>query len=151
MKLLVDTNLLCRAIDVDHVQHPVAKAAMETLRTQGHELISVPQVIYEWWNVATRPKEQNGQGLPTLMAGALLAILEKEFPVQLDSSALFSRWRQLVLQHDVKGKNTHDARLAAAGMLAGVDALLTFNGGDFKRFGLTVLDPLVVAQAAGSP
>jgi hypothetical protein len=50
------------------------------------------------------------------------------------SSGLFDAWRQLVVQHDVKGKAAHDARLIAAMLDAGIAELLTFNIGDFARY-----------------
>jgi predicted nucleic acid-binding protein len=48
---------------------------------------------------------------------------------------------------EIKGKNAHDARLAAAAMRHGVPALLTFNADDFKRFErLTILTPALVLE-----
>ena len=60
---------------------------------------------------------------------------------------MFPRWRRLVTARGVSGKPAHDARLAAAALAAGVGAVLTFNGKDFRRFapdGLTALDPAAV-------
>jgi predicted nucleic acid-binding protein len=52
-------------------------------------------------------------------------------------------WRRLVGEHRVKGVKANDARLAAAMELRGVTRILTFDAGDFTRYGLTVLDPAI--------
>lgn len=66
-----------------------------------------------------------------------------------DVPAIYPEWRRLATQAGVSGKPTHDARLLAVAVVYGVDNLLTFNGGDFTRFGslaptVTILDPHTV-------
>ncbi len=41
----------------------------------------------------------------------------------------------------VSGRNSHDTRIAAAGLAHGVTTLLTLNTPDSKRFGIHVLHP----------
>jgi len=55
MRILLDTNVLLRLEDMDHAHHPVARSALDTLHSDGHAPILVPQVIYEFCVVATRP------------------------------------------------------------------------------------------------
>ena len=43
-------------------------------------------------------------------------------------------WEHLVVGCDVKGKQAHDAKVAAAMARHNVVNLLTFNGGDFARY-----------------
>jgi ssRNA-specific RNase YbeY (16S rRNA maturation enzyme) len=51
------------------------------------------------------------------------------------------------VQHDVKGKNAHDARLFAYMLIHGVTHLLTFNLSDFTRFAeIQVIDPVTAVQ-----
>jgi predicted nucleic acid-binding protein len=38
------------------------------------------------------------------------------------------------VRHRVSGAQVHDARLAAAMLVHGIDRILTFNGADFTRF-----------------
>lgn len=64
MKILADANLLLRSAQPEHPQHEVARNALSQLHSHGHELVIVPQVIYEFWVVATRPVEVNGLGFP---------------------------------------------------------------------------------------
>jgi predicted nucleic acid-binding protein len=64
-----------------------------------------------------------------------------------DERGILERWEQIVKAHQVLGKPAHDARLAAAMQRHGLTHLLTFNGGNFSRFGfIQILDPLQVAQ-----
>jgi predicted nucleic acid-binding protein len=48
------------------------------------------------------------------------------------------------LRHGVVGAKVHDARLVAAMNVHGVRRLLTFNAGDFARYGIEVLQPAAV-------
>lgn len=54
MKILLDTNVLLRLEDLDHGQHSQARSAIDILYANGHELVLVPQVIYECWVVTPR-------------------------------------------------------------------------------------------------
>ena len=58
MRILLDTNVLLGIADKSHVMHQEAVDAVELLDERGHECVIVPQVIYEYWVVATRPLEK---------------------------------------------------------------------------------------------
>lgn len=147
MQILVDTNLLLRAAQPNHPQRSVALAAMRACRTGGYQLALVPQVIYEFWVVATRPEVQNGLGLPTDEAHRKTSELLLLFDLLRDERAVFDHWYELVRRYEVQGKNAHDARIVAAAQRHGIDQLLTFNVGDFARYGrLAVLHPVGLAD-----
>ena len=63
MQVLLDTNVLLRSVEPRHAQHQTSVDATDALRQRGHDLVIVPQVLYEFWSVATRPIEQNGLGM----------------------------------------------------------------------------------------
>jgi predicted nucleic acid-binding protein len=134
MRLLIDTNILLRLGDKGHVMHGEAFAALDRLGANGHECLIVPQVIYEYWVVATRPAQLNGLGMTVASADLAVAHWMTVFPLMLDERGVFGRWRGLVVAHDVKGKVAHDARLVAAMQRHGLTNLLTFNKPDFARF-----------------
>ena len=134
MLYLVDTNVLARSLDAAHPDCVVAKAAIRRLKSQGDLLTIVPQILYEWWVVVTRPLSSNGLGLSAPVAEAALARLEAKFPMLPDGPLLFDAWRTLVRRHVVLGKQAHDARLAAAMQIHGLTHLLTFNAKDFVRY-----------------
>lgn len=65
MRILIDTNILARIAQPTHPQHTEALRALKAIRAQGKEPCMVPQVIYEYWAVCTRPVEANGLGMST--------------------------------------------------------------------------------------
>lgn len=142
MTYLVDTNVLLRAAQPSHPSHVAATAAVRTLLARGERLCVLPQNLIEFWAVATRPSQSNGLGLEVGEAAAELDRLKVIFELLPDTPAIYPEWETLVRAHQVKGKEAHDARIAAAMIAHGVTHILTFNGGDFKRFaGVTALDP----------
>ena len=134
MRCALDTNLLARSIEADHPQHEEAIAAITKLLKNAHEVYILPQNLIEFWVLSTRPKKDNGLGLSPFEAKGHLAKFESLLLLYADNAAVYTNWRQLVTEHEVRGKNAHDARIAAALMAHGITYLVTFNKGDFKRF-----------------
>jgi hypothetical protein len=52
-----------------------------------------------------------------------------------DTAAIYFEWRTLLVQHQVKGIQVHDARLVAGMKIHGIGQILTYNPKDFKRYG----------------
>ena len=110
--------------------------------TSGEVLYVVPQNIYEFWAVATRPAAANGLGLSVAECQVEVARIKRWFVLLPDMPTLFAGWEVLVETYACHGRVSHDARLVAALRTYGMTRLLTFNGPDFARFpGLTILDP----------
>ncbi len=152
MSTLLDTNLLSRSAQPLHPMHQQAVDAIAALRLQGEDLCLVPQNFYEFWVVCTRPVAQNGLGLTPAEAQAEITKLKSLFTVLDDTPAIFAEWEQLVVAHQVSGKNAHDARLVAAMKVHGIGRILTFNPADFKRYpGITVLSPQDVLSPPVTP
>lgn len=134
MKVLLDTNVLCRLVEIVHVQHAVATAATRKLSEAGNTLCLVPQVLYEYWVVVTRPLAQNGLGMTPCAANSAIDQWLKKLRLFQDERAVFEPWRQLVRKYGVTGKSAHDARLVAAMVRHNVNRMVTFNIGDFARY-----------------
>jgi predicted nucleic acid-binding protein len=62
MNDLVDTNILLRLVDTGQAMHQEALDAVKLLALQGYKLHIVPQNLYEFWVVCTRPKNVIGLG-----------------------------------------------------------------------------------------
>lgn len=140
MLVLVDTNVLLRLIEPQHAQYTMAVTAIETLESLGRVKALAPQVVYEFWAVATRPLTSNGLGLSTPETEFKLEGLLSTFRLLRDERTIYERWRELVADHDVKGKQVHDARLVAAMLRHSISHLMTFNVTDFARYSeITVL------------
>ncbi|MEO8495980.1 MAG: PIN domain-containing protein [Planctomycetota bacterium] len=149
MRILLDSNLLLRSVEPMHVHHQDSTNAVDLLRKSGHDLTIVPQVLYEFWSVATRPIENNGLGMSTSDAQAELTAMKRLFRLLLDERGVYAEWERLVASYDVKGKKSHDARLVAAMLRHGITHILTFNASDFSRYtSVSAATPTNVASGA---
>ena len=81
MIVLLDTNVLLRLDHVGHPHRPIAREAIERLLDEQHQPRILPQVLYEYWVVATRPAETNGLGFSLEDAERMLTDLKELFPL----------------------------------------------------------------------
>ena len=147
MRALLDTNIVLRYLHKDSESHAEVARAVHSLTTGNNEAVLVPQVLYEYWAVATRPYgSSNGLSLTTEEAAHTVRLITTRFLCLPDPPELFGTWLDLVTTHQVSGRPTHDARLAAAVRVHQLDAFLTLNAPDFKRFGLNVVSPADVTE-----
>ena len=141
-RILLDTNLLLRMHDVASPDQPIAEEAIVKLRLRGDLLCITVQNLIEFWSVATRPVNVNGLAWATQRAEIEVNLLLNNFSLLPDPPDVLKYWLALVAQHDIKGRRTHDARLAAVMQAHGITHLLTFNPDDFKSFtNLTLIHP----------
>lgn len=91
MRILIDTNVLLRSTEPKHIHYQSSVDAIDLLRSRGHELAIVPQVLYEFWSVATRPLENNGLGMSPADVHAEIAALKKVFRLLRDERGLVFR------------------------------------------------------------
>ncbi len=142
MRVQLDTNILTRVAQPGHPMHENALDALAALRQRGEELCILPQNLYEFWVVATRPLSVNGLGMSPVQAEAEIAQIKRLFRFLSDTPAVYPEWERLVLQYSVSGKSAHDARIVAAMTVHHLSQVLTFNADDFKRFSdISVLTP----------
>ncbi len=120
MKVLIDTNLLTRMAITSDPQHAIAVQAILKLDETDCDICLIPQVLYEYWSVATRPVEVNGLGMSPTAVGDSLRDLIDTYELHRDEGRVFDLWQQLVSTHAVKGKNAHDARIVAAMLCHGL-------------------------------
>jgi predicted nucleic acid-binding protein len=144
MAILLDTNILLRLLQPQHPHSLIAEHALTILRKEEKILNITQQNLVEFWAVITRPKMENGLGVPVEQAIGEINTLKRLF-VLLPEIPIQDEWERLVATYRVCGKNTHDARLVAAMLVHGVDSILTFNAQDFTRYAeISVLDPLTL-------
>ena len=121
---------------------PVVAKAINKAHADGHQMFVVPQVIYEFWVVATRPAKRNGLGMSTEIVVPLVGQILEMFKLLDDPGGIYSGWFNIVTAKKVLGKQAHDARLVAAMAVHGLDAIMTQNVRDFKRYaGIQIIDP----------
>lgn len=142
MAYLVDTNVLVRLAVPADPRHLSARRAVEALAAE--DLCVAGQNFVEFWNVATRPVENNGLGQTTKVADQVLKELEQAFARLPEPAEIYERWRELVVHFGVSGVKVHDARLVAFMLAHGIVRILTFNFDDFRRYevlGIRAVDP----------
>lgn len=142
-EILLDSNILLRLANEDDQLNPIAVAAVRKLGQHGQRLLIVPQCVYEFYVVATRPRSSNGFGLTALEALTVLTEIESIATLLPEPPELYQIWRELIEQKKVLGKPAHDARLVAAMQTHQIHQLLTFNITDFRRYEpvIKVVDP----------
>src|SRR5438045_7550258 len=103
MSVQLDTNVLVRLSQFNDPAHGTARAAVAKLQAAGRSLGIVPQNLYEFWAVATRPVANNGLGLTVPECHAEIVRHKTLFPLWLDDPAIVGVWESLVVAHDCKG------------------------------------------------
>jgi hypothetical protein len=101
----------------------------------------------EFWNVATRPVKDNGQGLSADRVKRRIAVIERLCDVVAEDAVSYEHWKRLVESLGVSGVEVHDARLVSVMLRCGIKRILTLNDGDFQRYiseGIEVITPEVV-------
>lgn len=148
MKILLDSNILLRLSQPGH-PHEAESVESADLLQHHHVCVVVPQTIYEYWVVATRPTEVNGLGFDPAFAAEERDRFLELFPLLRDERSVYELWRQLVEDYHIKGVRAHDARYVAALKRHRMSHLLSFNERHFRTFEeVVVLTPSqVVAQA----
>ena len=147
MIYLVDTNVLLRFSRHDDPSYQIAQDAVRKLEAGGHQLQTTSQNFAEFWNVSTRPSNQNGFGRTLLETNQLLQELELLFSLLPDSQAVYRVWRRLIVEYHVSSVQVHDARLVAAMVVHDVTHILTFNTQDFTRYAperIVAVNPSIV-------
>jgi predicted nucleic acid-binding protein len=149
MRILLDTNVLGRLANPSDPFHAAAVEGIATVRERGYQPSLVPQVIYEFWVIATRPIERNGLGMSVAQTQADVSKCLTMFQFFRDERAIFDQWHVLVFSNEVHGKQAHDARLVAAMQRHEIQHLMTFNVSDFARYdGMVVVNPQSAATLA---
>jgi predicted nucleic acid-binding protein len=131
---LLDSNILLRLAQPNHPHHNEARNCVRSLLRKKEIVCIIPQVLFEFWVVATRPIENNGLGLSVENVKRKVEKAERFFCLCLDTSQIYREWLRLVAGYSVSGVKAHDARIVAAMKIHGLTNLVTFNIDDFKRF-----------------
>lgn len=142
---LLDTNVALRFVDDLDPAHPMTARAVAALFARADEPMLTPQVLVEFWAVATRPTASNGLGWSVEQTKQQIGALLVRFKLIEESPRVFLEWRRLVELCGVQGKQVHDARLAAVLLANGHQNILTLNASDFHRYpGIVAVHPSIL-------
>lgn len=139
---LLDTNILLRASVPQSDQYALADRAVYRLLEEGHQCLLTAQVLIEFWVVATRPVDANGFGWTPQRTKAQIDQFLSQFTLLKEPPGLFSFWLELVSNHNIKGKRSHDIRILALMKAHVISHILTFNPSDFIPInGIIIVHP----------
>ncbi len=149
MGTLIDTGVLLRAFDANFPRCRAIRNALRKALEKREPLFVTVQNIAEFWNVATRPLEYNGQGLSAERTKRRVRIIERLCQVLSEDDQSYDEWKRLIDELGVSGVKVHDARLIAVMKSHGIKTLLTLNESDFRRYsgeGIAVRTPEAICQ-----
>src|SRR5688572_24132300 len=109
MSTLIDTGVLLRAFDANSPHCRRIRQALHKLLDDGEQLTVTVQNMAEFWNVATRPLEHNGQGLSVERVKRRISIIERFCEVIVEDAVSYEHWKRIVGSLDVSGVKVHDA------------------------------------------
>ena len=144
MAVLVDTCVLLRAFDTMSPQYRDVRRCLRKLIDDNERIVIGVQNVAEFWNVCTRPLNQNGQGCDAARAAQRVRLIEQVCEVLAEDIRSFESWKQLCERHAVSGVAVHDARLISVMLTRQIDRILTLNERDFRRYepeGIVIVTP----------
>ena len=133
--ILLDTNILIHGNQDASPHFSTITNRLIEFADNDEELVICPQVLYEFYAVATRPEEARG-GLGMSSESALSQI--KKFHANYlfinDSENLFDVWLELLQKFNSLGTSAHDTRLVAFMKSQNIEQLYTMNNRHFNRY-----------------
>jgi len=130
--LFLDTNTLVYANIIEAPLHQQALTAINNARLAGRTIWISRQVIREYLATLTRPQTFGQLPKATVLAQVVQFI--SQFEVADDTIAVTRQLVALIENHQVGGKQVHDANIVATMLANGIPCLLTHNTKDFERF-----------------
>lgn len=134
--IFIDTNVLVYSTAETAPFHQQARAALGGQAAAGPLTIS-RQVLREYLATVTRPQTWS-RALTLAEAFGDAQAFARRFVVLEDGPAVWDRLAELGHDFAFGGKQVHGANLVATMLAYGVTRLLTFNVGDFRRFGALI-------------
>ncbi len=134
MDVLIDSSVLVRLRERDSPEYNICWDAVLRLRKHQSIVYLCTQALIEFWSVSTRPREQNGLGQSIVATAQDCRDFIEVFSLLPEPPDITERWLFLVERYAVRGKQVHDARMAAFAWAHSIENLLTLNVSDFSRF-----------------
>src|SRR4051812_441359 len=103
MGTLVDTSILLRVFDANSPHYRAIRRAFRKALEEKIHLVVTVQNLAEFWNVATRPLDKNGQGLSVERVKRRIEIIEQFSEILSEDNVSYQNWKRLVEQYGVQG------------------------------------------------
>jgi len=149
MRYLIDTGVLVRLGHRPDALNLVVRQAIRELLADGVSLATTTQNIAEFWNLSTRPAAaRGGFDLTIAETSRRLRMIERYVQVLHEPESGYRKWKELVVNQKVMGRQVHDARIAASMKAYRIRRILTLNAADFVRYrGIEAVTPQDVITA----
>ena len=132
--MFIDTNVLVYSHIPQAPDHDIARAALERADDEDEPASISRQIIREYLAVVTRPQTWS-PAMPMTTALDNVLWMLNTFRVLSDGPAVTNMLVTLCREVPVGGRQIHDANIVATMLAHGERRLLTFNVGDFRRYG----------------
>lgn len=137
--ILLDTNIIVYSKQPDSEFHAPVTERLTQLADEGNDLVICPQVIYEFYRVATSPAQNNrGLGLTSAEALGEIENLLETYDLLSENDTL-QHWKGIMTQYNVIGLRSYDARLVATMQANNIQMLYTINSNDFNQFNALIV------------
>lgn len=132
--ILIDTNIIIYSKQLDSEFHSEVTQRLTQLNEEGNLLAVCPQVIYEFYRFATSPESNNrGFGMSPNEALSEVENIIDAYELIEENNTMFY-WKNVMREYEVRGKNSHDARIVATMKANNLEKIYTKNTADFNRF-----------------
>ncbi|MCG8479401.1 MAG: PIN domain-containing protein [Spirochaetales bacterium] len=138
----LDTTFTVQLGVAEHPTHAAAVGLRDRLLADSHDFALAPQVLAEHVHIVTDPRRFTS---PATAADALdqsrawwEAIEIRRVYVDDEAVAIFYRW---MAQHSLGRRRILDTMLAATYHSAGITAIISSNGRDYRPFFKTIVSP----------
>ena len=132
-RLFCDTNVLLSALDRRRPLHRQALRVLNEIPNEGVELCVSGQILRECLVVSTRPVEGNGLGIPLAAAVRNSEAFRARMTVLDETRRVARRLLSVARTAGCRGKQLHDANIAATMLEHGVHRVVTGDRG-LRRF-----------------
>lgn len=134
---MLDTNILLR-ITPEDPDCPRQRVATESALIRLVDNLVRPciatQTLAEYWNRASRPKDDKGLGMHPDIIRERIDKFCRAHTLLRETETTHEIWLSLCSKYGVVGKTVHDARLVALALSHGIHDILTLNTAHFRRF-----------------
>ena len=138
--ILLDTNVLVYALNVDSPQHPECLAVIQHCATGAMPGVLLPQVVMECYAVITSRRRfahptnpEDAWGIMRSLSGAI--------PVKPVPESLLDDLDPLLTRHPLRGQDVFDLALVAQMRSHGIRTICTYNVRDFDMAGIRAIQP----------
>lgn len=141
--ILLDTNILVHSNQENSPHYPAIMQKLVAFADNNEELAICPQVLYEFYVMATRPAEsRGGLGMSNEEALEQIEKFQSIYTFINDPDNLFSAWKELMTKYGSQGTAGHDGRLVALMQTQAISHIYTMNPKHFNRYAdiITVLN-----------